>query len=47
MAGARTEGEMLFEQYLSSQGLAFEFEKQHSGKSKRPDYTIEWQGRPM
>jgi hypothetical protein len=38
----RSEGEALFEQYLASQGLTFEFEKQHEGKSKRPDYAIEW-----
>ena len=30
MLGARTEGEILFEQYLTSQGLAFEFEKEHA-----------------
>jgi hypothetical protein len=44
MANDRTRGEILLEQYLSSQGLAFEFEKEHVGKSKRPDYTIAWRG---
>jgi hypothetical protein len=43
----RTPGEILFEQYLESQSLRFTFEKQHAGKSKRPDYTIEWQGKPI
>lgn len=38
----RTPGEILFEQYLRGQNLPFEFEKEHPGKSKRPDYTIEW-----
>jgi hypothetical protein len=42
--GSRTQGEILFEQYLESQGLPFEFEKKHAGKSKRPDYTVEWKG---
>lgn len=38
----RSLGEVLFEQYLSSQGLTdWEFEKEHPGKSKRPDYTIQ------
>lgn len=37
-----TEGERVFESYLESQGLHFDFEKEHAGKSKRPDYTIEW-----
>ena len=39
----RTKGEILFEQYLNSQSLPFEFEKKHAGKNKRPDYTIEWE----
>lgn len=43
----RTKGEILFEEYLDSQGLVFEFEKNHPGKSKRPDYTIEWEGRSL
>jgi len=47
MAHSRTHGEILFEQYLESQGLPFEFEKEHPGKSTRPDYTIEWDGKPM
>jgi hypothetical protein len=41
---SRTQGEILFEQYLSAQGLSFEFEKEHIGKSQRPDYTINWRG---
>ena len=43
----RTKGEILFEQYLATQKLTFEFEKEHAGKSKRPDYTIAWNGRPV
>jgi hypothetical protein len=44
---SRTKGEALFEEYLESQGLSFEFEKEHPNKSKRPDYTIEWESRPI
>lgn len=44
---SRTKGELLFEQYLQSQSLPFEFEKEHINRSKRPDYTIEWEGRPI
>ena len=33
----------MFERYLESQCLPFDFEKEHTGKSKRPDYSIEWQ----
>ena len=43
----KTKGEILFEQYLESQGLRFEFEREHAGKSKRPDYTIEWEGETL
>lgn len=43
----RTAGEILFKQYLQSQKLSFEFEMEHVGKSKRPDYTIEWEGRTV
>lgn len=43
----RTPGEHLFEAYLQTQGLPFEFEKEHVGKSKRPDYTIAWTGQPV
>ena len=43
----RTSGEILFEQYLESQSLPFEFEKEHAGKRKRPDYTIAWNGSPI
>jgi hypothetical protein len=42
-----TEGEKLFERYLASQNLSFEFEKEHAGKSKRPDYSIVWNGKPV
>jgi hypothetical protein len=38
----RTAGEVIFEEYLKSQRISFEFEKEHPGKIKRPDYTIEW-----
>lgn len=40
----RTSGELLFEQYLKLQNLTFDFEKEHAGKSKCPDYAIEWRG---
>lgn len=38
----RTAGEMVFEQYLSTQLVGFEFEKEYSGKTQRPDYAIVW-----
>jgi hypothetical protein len=42
----RTKGEGFFEKYLLSQGLVnVEFEKLHEGKSKRPDYTVQIDGR--
>jgi len=41
---SRTPGEVVFEKYLDSQNIRFEFEKDRPGKSKRPDYTIEWEG---
>jgi hypothetical protein len=42
----RFPGEPLFGQYLNSQGLtSWEFEKEHPGKCKRPDYTIRIDGR--
>ena len=44
---SRTQGEILFEQYLATQRLEFEFEKTYPGKSKRPDYAIEWNGQPI
>jgi hypothetical protein len=43
----RTPGEIAFEKYLTFHHIAFDFEKERSGKSKRPDYTIEWEGRPI
>lgn len=46
-SGTRTAGEILFEQYLESQRLPFEFEKEHAGKTKRPDYTVEWNGQSV
>ena len=37
----RTIGESYFEEYLVSQSLTgFEFEKDHPGKRKQPDYTV-------
>lgn len=37
----RTAGERLFEEYLRSQGIDdFEYEKEHAGRRKRPDYTV-------
>jgi hypothetical protein len=44
---SRTEGEKLFELYLASQNLTFDFEKEHPGKKKRPDYSLEWKGQPI
>lgn len=44
---ARTAGEKAFEDYLATQHLSFEFEKEYDGKSKRPDYTINWQNLPV
>src|SRR5216684_8622637 len=43
----QTQGEILFEEYLKEQNLPFEFEKEYPGKSKRPDYTIEWNGKAV
>jgi hypothetical protein len=36
----KTISEELVERYLGSQGLAFAFEKEYEGKSRRPDYTV-------
>jgi len=47
MLPQHTQGEQVFEGYLQSQSIPFEFEKEHPGKSKRPDYTIEWQGQTI
>lgn len=41
----KTISEELFERYLESQGLAFEFEKLYEGRSRRPDYTVAMAGR--
>ncbi len=35
-----TLGEKAFEEYLTEQGLSYEFEKVQSGKQKRPDFTL-------
>src|SRR5882724_5256108 len=43
----RTQGELLFERYLNSRNISFEFEKEHAGKSRQPDYTIEWEGQTI
>jgi hypothetical protein len=45
--GTRTEGEIAFEKYLNFQHIPFEFEKKHPGKNKKPDFTIEWETRPI
>jgi hypothetical protein len=45
MTQTRTKGENLFQQYLATQNLAYEFEKVYPGKSKRPDYTVNWDGK--
>jgi hypothetical protein len=47
IAGARTAGEIRFEQYLKSQNLQFAFEKEHPGRSQRPDYSIPWRSREI
>jgi hypothetical protein len=44
---SRTPGEVVFEKYLRSQDIQFDFEKEHVGKSKRPDYTISWENRTV
>jgi hypothetical protein len=39
--GPRTAGELLFEEYLRTQGITdFEYEKERTGKWKKPDYTV-------
>ena len=43
----RTKGEILFERCLEAQNITFEFEKEHPGKSRRPDYTIGWEGQTV
>ena len=43
----RTPGEVWFEGYLGSQQIPFEFEKEHPGKKKKPDYAIEWNGKTV
>jgi hypothetical protein len=35
-----TSGELLFQQYLDAMKYPYEFEKEFSGKSQRPDYTV-------
>jgi len=45
MTQTRTKGEDLFQLYLATQNLTYEFEKGYPGKSKRPDYTVNWDGR--
>jgi hypothetical protein len=42
----RAQGEQLFEQYLASIDLPFEYEVECEGKSKVVDYRIEWDGQP-
>jgi hypothetical protein len=44
---SRTPGEVAFEKYLVFHHIKFEFEKEHPGKSKRPDYTVEWEGKTI
>jgi|ERR1700722_2255469 len=41
----RTKGEQRFEAYLKTMGYPFVFEKEHLGKSKRPDYTLAFGGK--
>lgn len=42
----RTASETLFESYLVSRGLEFDFEPVFSGKSRSPDYRLNFEGRP-
>jgi len=37
----------VFEKCLDSQNIPFRFEMEHPRKSKRPDYTIEWEGKTV
>jgi hypothetical protein len=41
----RTASEAHFEEYLTEQGLPFDYEKPYPGKSKRVDYTVPIDGR--
>jgi hypothetical protein len=43
----RTPGEIVFEKFLDFHQIPFDFEKEYPGKSKRPDYSIEWEGSPV
>jgi hypothetical protein len=45
--GARTAGEIIFQQYLAAQNLPFSFEQEYPGKSKRPDYTLRWKDKTV
>jgi hypothetical protein len=40
-----TRGEAIFAEYLSACGLVFEYEREHAGKAKRPDFSVMWNGR--
>lgn len=37
----QTAGEIAFAKYLSDKGLPFEFEREHPGKRKRPDFAVD------
>ena len=46
-AGVKTPGELLFERYLNDHGIPFEFEPPIAGKSKKPDYHLDWLGETL
>lgn len=39
-----TRGERVFAEYLTANGIPFDFEVPHEGKAKRPDFRINWKG---
>jgi hypothetical protein len=42
-----TPGEMAFETYMRENGIRFRYEVQEPGKTRRPDYTIRFNGRDV
>lgn len=45
ISSSKTRSELLFEAYLKELGLPISFEPKVHGKNKRPDYSLEWNGR--
>ncbi|HYI10939.1 MAG TPA: hypothetical protein VEK57_17920 [Thermoanaerobaculia bacterium] len=39
-----TRGETVFAEYLAASGIPFDFERAQTGRSKRPDFAINWNG---